>query len=869
MPLWLLEDAVNGNAIDQPCQVDSIGFSGQLRWQRITTESDRSFKVNADYDPEEIETRWQSTWEAQGVYRAGAQGGEPYYLLEMFPYPSGRIHMGHVRNYSIGDAHCRYLRMKGFDVLHPIGWDAFGMPAENAAIKNNSHPGKWTYANIKEMRDQLQRMGLSYDWDRELATCHPGYYRWEQKIFLEMLERGIAYRSKQWVNWDPVDQTVLANEQVVDGCGWRSGAPVEKRELESWSIRITDYADELLSDLEQLDQWPDAVRAMQRNWIGRSIGARIDFPVDGADDLEPITVFTTRPDTLLGCTYMALAAEHPLALELARRAGTQEVVSAFIEQVQADKSAAGHGDIKEKKGIFTGMHAQHPLTERKIPIWIANFVLMDYGTGAVMSVPAHDQRDFEFARTYGLDLIPVIQPPDLEAPLEADTMEAAYEGGGTLFNSPGFDGLDFEAAKTAISEKLKSSQRGGPTINFRLRDWGVSRQRYWGCPIPVVYCDNCSIVPVPDDELPVELPQDISFSGAGSPLADHPTWKHVECPQCGGPAVRETDTFDTFWESSWYFLRYLDPRNESQPFSPEAVQKWFPVDHYIGGVEHACMHLLYARFFTKFLADAGYLETREPFTRLTTQGMIIKDGAKMSKSKGNVVDTSEIIDRYGADTARLFILFAAPPEKELEWNPNGVEGSYRFLRRVWRLGLAAAEVEETDLPETLSKADRDLRRSTHWMLKKVGHDIEQHLHFNTAIAAIMEHMNAVSSSGLGGDLKVHPAVAREAMVCSVQALAPFAPHIADELWFKLGGEKPLITCPWPEVDEEAAAADEVTIAIQVMGKLRGTVQVPAGASKDDILAAAKGDANVQRHLDGKTIVKEIVVPGRLVNFVAR
>ncbi|MEE2835547.1 MAG: leucine--tRNA ligase [Myxococcota bacterium] len=824
--------------------------------------------TESEYQPLEIEPRWQQRWDETGAFVAETEGDNPYYVLEMFPYPSGRIHMGHVRNYSIGDAVARFLRRRGHQVLHPIGWDAFGMPAENAAIKNNSHPGTWTYANIKDMRAQFKRLGLSYDWDRELATCHPGYFRWEQKIFLDMLAKGIAFRSKQRVNWCPHDQTVLANEQVVDGGCWRCSTVVEQRDLEAWSIRITDYAQELLDDIDTLEQWPDAVRAMQRNWIGRSVGARIGLPVIGAEDLGSVEVFTTRPDTFMGCTFMSLAPEHPLVMELARRGGKDAEVSAFVAEMgRADRSERGDG--AEKRGVFTGMYAQHPLLDRKLPIYVANFVLMDYGTGAVMAVPAHDQRDFEFAKAYGLDIVPVIQPDGVEEPLEASAMDEARPEPGTLFNSGDFDGLANEEAKRVIAERLEALGCGGATINFRLRDWGISRQRYWGAPIPVIYCDSCGVVPVPDEDLPVTLPDDAELTGEGSPLANHPTWKHVPCPSCGTPAQRETDTFDTFWQSSWYFLRYCSPRHEDGPFDPGAVARWMPVDHYIGGIEHACMHLLYSRFFMKALSDLGYEVPREPFKRLTTQGMVIKDGAKMSKSKGNVVDPSAIIDRYGTDTARLFILFAAPPEKELVWNDNGVEGAYRFLRRAYRLGAAAAALPAVDVPEALSEADESLRRSTHKMLRKVTHDLENGFHFNTAIAAIMEHLNAVSSAGVGEAASVHPGVARESMAVVAHALFPFAPHLADELHALLGGQADLMRTPWPDYDEAACAESSVTIVVQVMGKLRGKISVAPGADKATILAAAKAEPSVARHLEGKTLIKEIVVPGRLVNFVAR
>jgi leucyl-tRNA synthetase len=683
-----------------------------------------------------------------------------------------------------------------------------------------------------------------------------------------MVAKGIAFRSMQRVNWCPNDQTVLANEQVVDGGCWRCETPVVQRDLNAWSVRITDYAQELLDELDGLEHWPEAVRAMQRNWIGRSVGARISLAVIDGGELAPIEVFTTRADTFMGCTFMSLAPEHPMLMDLARRGGREAEVSVFVAAMaKADRSA--RGDAAVKQGVFTGMYAQHPLLARQIPIYSANFVLMDYGTGAVMAVPAHDQRDFEFARQYDLDIIPVIQPPSLDEPLRAAAMQEAFGGAGSLINSGEFDGLDSEAAKRAIAEALESAGCGGAKIHFRLRDWGVSRQRYWGAPIPIIYCPDCGAVPVPDEALPVTLPDDVVLTGEGSPLANHPTWSAVDCPACGAAAQRETDTFDTFWQSSWYFLRYCSPRQTDAPFDAEAVARWMPVDHYIGGIEHACMHLLYARFFLKALADLGYAVGREPFARLTTQGMVIKDGAKMSKSKGNVVDPNAIIERYGADTARLFILFAAPPEKELEWNDNGLEGSFRFLRRVHRFGLAAAALPSAALPSSMSDSDTNLRRSAHRMLRKVTHDLENGFHFNTAIAAIMEHINAVAASGLGGELQVDPSVARESMELVAHALFPFAPHLADELHTLMGGSEDLMRSPWPEVDEAACAQQRLTMAVQVQGKRRGEIEVAAGASTAEVLKAARAELSVARHLADRTVVKEIVVPGRLVNFVVR
>ena len=846
------------------------------------------------YDAAAIESKWQATWEEQRAFQATEDAGrQKYYLLEMFPYPSGRIHMGHVRNYSIGDVVARFKRLQGFNVLHPMGWDAFGMPAENAAIQHGTHPARWTWENIAHMRDQLKKMGFSYDWDRELATCDAAYYKWEQLIFLKMLEQGLAYRKSSFVNWCPTCQTVLANEQVENGGCWRCDSQVEQKELDQWFFKITDYAQELLDDTWRLTGWPEPVLVMQRNWIGRSTGCEIDFPV--ADRELSVKVFTTRQDTLYGATFMSLAPEHPLALELATAERRQEV-EAFIARVRQQDKLRRTSDDLVKEGVFTGSYCINPVNGRRIPVFLANFVLMDYGTGAVMAVPTHDQRDFEFARKYGLDLVVVIQPEG--ETFDAATMNEAWTGPGRLVHSGPFDGVDNEQAKEDIALYLEQQGVGRRTVNFRLRDWGVSRQRYWGTPIPIIYCPACGAVPVPEAELPVLLPEDVEISGeGGSPLARHAAFLNVPCPQCGAPARRETDTFDTFVESSWYFARYACPQYGDGPLDRAAVDYWLPVDQYIGGVEHAVMHLLYARFFTKVLRDLGMLGLDEPFSNLLTQGMVcmetrscpthgwlfpeqVVDGQcslcgqpaqvgrneKMSKSKKNVVDPDQLISRFGADTARLFSLFAAPPEKDLEWNEQGVEGCYRFLHRVWRAVLDNLElVAAATVPVQADGEARVLRRQVHRTIRKVTEDVDGRFHFNTAIAAVMELVNAIYGFK---DKQANPGVLREALETTVRLLAPFVPHIAEELWARLGHAGGLEAAGWPQWDDAALVEEEKTIVVQVNGKVRGKVTVVADADDEATRQAALADANVARFLEGKTVRKVVVVPGRLVNIVA-
>ena len=817
------------------------------------------------YVPAEVEAKWQKQWEDLKTFKVTEDPAQKkYYLLEMFPYPSGRIHMGHVRNYSIGDVVGRFKRMRGFNVLHPMGWDAFGMPAENAAIKNKSHPATWTYENMAYMRDQLKQMGLSYDWDRELATCDVSYYRWEQKLFVEMYKKGLAYKKQSFVNWCPSCETVLANEQVEDGGCWRCDTEVVQKELEQWFFKITDYAEELLEFTNKLPGWPERVLVMQRNWIGKSTGCEIDFALDGRDGA--IRVFTTRPDTLFGATFMSLAPEHPMALELTvpeRRAQ----VEAFIDKVKKTDRIARTADDLEKEGVFTGSYCINPTTGAKMPIYLANFVLVEYGTGAVMAVPTHDQRDFEFAKKYDLPLVVVIQPEG--ETLDPATMTAAYTEVGSMVNSAQFDGQKSDAAKDAIATWLEGQGKGKKTVNFRLRDWGVSRQRYWGSPIPIIYCDCCGVVPVPDKDLPVVLPRDVHFTGeGGSPLATLESFTKVDCPLCGKPARRETDTMDTFVESSWYFLRYCCPDYEGGMLDKQRAQYWMSVDQYIGGIEHAVLHLLYARFFTKVMRDLGYVDVDEPFTNLLTQGMVIKDGAKMSKSKGNVVDPDALIKRYGADTARLFSLFAAPPEKDLDWNEQGVDGCYRFLNRVWKLvheqleAVAAAPALDSS---ALSDEERSLRRAVHKTLKKVTEDIDERFHFNTAIAAVMELMNSLQGARLNTPQAA--AVMKEALELVVIMLAPFVPHITEELWQQLGHTVPLSATAWPAWDAEAVVDEELLVVVQVNGKLRSKLSVAVGMDEEAIKQLALADEKVKVFTDGKQVRKVIYVPGKLVNIV--
>ncbi|WP_319762284.1 leucine--tRNA ligase [Maridesulfovibrio sp.] len=825
------------------------------------------------YKPELIENKWQKEWTEKGAFNVEADESRPkYYVLEMFPYPSGKIHMGHVRNYSIGDVVARYKRMKGFNVLHPMGWDAFGLPAENAAIKNNTHPAEWTYANIDDMRTQLKRLGYSYDWRRELATCHPGYYQWEQQFFLKFLEKGLIYRKKSPVNWCETCHTVLANEQVEEGLCWRCDTEVVQKELSQWFMRITDYAEELLESLNELEgDWPERVITMQRNWIGKSIGAELDFEVENSD--ETISVFTTRPDTLYGATFMSLAAEHPMVEKLIEGNPEADKVREFVQKVSNMDRIVRDADDLEKEGVFTGAYCINPLNGRKMPIYVANFVLMGYGTGAVMAVPAHDQRDFEFAKKYDLPMQVVIQPEGEN--LKAEDLDEAYSAPGVLTNSGEFDNMPNEEAKGAIVEYLGKSGKGKKSINYRLRDWNISRQRFWGSPIPVIYCDHCGIVPVPEKDLPVVLPEDAVMNEDGrSPLPDMESFHNVVCPTCGKMATRETDTMDTFVESSWYFMRYTAARKDDAPFDSDALKYWTPVDQYIGGIEHAILHLLYARFFTKILRDEGYTELSEPFKNLLTQGMVLKDGAKMSKSKGNVVDPNAMINKYGADATRLFILFASPPEKDLEWSDQGLEGAHRFLNRIWRLAeefegklspVGACAKPSMDLSSDAQK----LRLKEHETVKRASRDMENKFQFNTVIAATMELVNEIYSLK---DKLIETEDGRFALSSAystvLTVLSPIAPHICEELWGTVGYEGYIAEVAWPEYDEAALVTDEILIIIQVNGKMRGKLSVPAAASKEEIEKTALAHENVTKHTDGKTIRKVIVVPGKLINIVA-
>ncbi|AHB88974.1 leucyl-tRNA synthetase LeuS [Thermosynechococcus sp. NK55a] len=848
------------------------------------------------YDPQVIEAKWQQEWAARQLDRTDTDPQKPkFYALSMFPYPSGNLHMGHVRNYTITDVIARCRRMQGYRVLHPMGWDAFGLPAENAAIERGIHPRLWTQQNIGQMRQELQRLGLAYDWEREVTTCDPDYYRWTQWLFLEFFEAGLAYQKEAAVNWDPVDQTVLANEQVdSEGRSWRSGALVERRLLKQWFLKITAYAEELLNDLEQLTGWPERVKLMQANWIGQSTGAYLEFPIVGSN--EKIGVFTTRPDTVYGVTYVVLAPEHPLTLKVttSRR---RKTVEAFIASVQQESELERTAGDRPKRGVATGGKALNPFTGEAIPIWIADYVLYEYGTGAVMGVPAHDERDFQFAKAHKLPIRQVIIPPDGKASARP---KAAYTEPGRLINSGQFDGMDSTAAKVAITEYAAAQGWGRAQVQYRLRDWLISRQRYWGVPIPIIHCPQCGPVPVPRSELPVLLPEDVEFTGRGpSPLAKLAAWRDVPCPQCGGPAQRETDTMDTFIDSSWYYFRYADARNSEAPFDPAAIKDWLPVDQYVGGIEHAILHLLYSRFFTKVLRDRQLVHVSEPFQRLLTQGMVqgrtyknprtgkyiipsrIPDlnqptdpdtgealevvYEKMSKSKYNGVAPGDVIQQYGADTARMFILFKAPPEKDLEWDDADVEGQFRFLNRVWRLVQtfkAKGGRLGQPLPTTLTKAEKDLRRAIHTAIKEISEDIEGDYQLNTAVAELMKLSNALSSADC-----YTSGVYSEGIQTLLTLLAPFAPHISEELWHQLGGTDSIHRQPWPKADPTALVADEITLVIQVMGKTRGAIQVPAAASQAELEEAAKHSEIGQRYLAGKTIKKVIVVPGKLVNFV--
>jgi leucyl-tRNA synthetase len=854
------------------------------------------------YQPKTIEAKWQRRWEEEGVFRCPDRITAPkFYCLEMFPYPSGRIHMGHVRVYTIGDLIARFQRMRGFQVLHPIGWDAFGLPAENAAHRHGIHPAQWTWENIGFMREQLRELGISYDWDREFSTCSPEYYRWEQLFFLWMLEDGIAYRKRAQLNWCDECQTVLANEQVNrDGtCFIHDQVPVTQRELDQWFLGITKYAEELLSGHEELREgWPDNILEMQRNWIGRSEGAEIDFPLE--DGEGKITVFTTRPDTVYGATFMSMAPEHPLVMEFARKAGREAEVGAFVQRVAQQDKIVRSSEEAEKEGIFTGGSCRNPVTGSRIPIYAANFVLVEYGTGAVMAVPAHDQRDFEFAKKYGLPVVVVIQPDG--EPLTSGTMDSAYEGPGRMVDSGQFTGLHSEEGKRKITAYFEEKGIGKGKVQYRLRDWGVSRQRYWGCPIPVIHCQACGVVPVPARDLPVVLPENLPYTREkGNPLAGAEEWVRVPCPACGGAARRETDTFDTFFESSWYFLRYIDPKNDREPLDPEKMRNWMPVDQYIGGVEHACMHLIYARFFHKYLRDRGLAPGNEPFRRLLSQGMVcmqtmecpkhgwrypeevdpegrcrqcgekvtVGRSMKMSKSKRNVVEPSVLIERYGADTARLFSLFASPPEKDLDWSEQGVEGAFRFIGRVFRLVAQRKEaVSRAGGPWDDSPGTRRVRRVTHRTLKKVTGDVGERFHFNTALAAIMEMVNFLylvedadwESPGTA------PAL-REAIEILLLMLSPFAPHVSEELWEAIGRKDLVMTQSWPRFDEDVARAEEILVVVQINGKLRSRIIVDAETTEEEIRSRVMADPRVLEYTEGKAIRKMVYVPKKLVSIV--
>ena len=851
--------------------------------------------------PSKIEEKWQVAWEKAECFSAEDFSEKPkYYILEMFPYPSGRIHMGHVRNYALGDVVARFKRAKGFNVLHPMGWDAFGLPAENAAIERKTHPAEWTRQNIASMREQLKSMGLSYDWLRELATCEPDYYKHEQLMFLKFLEKGLAYRKKSWVNWDPVEKTVLANEQVVDGCGWRSGVPVERRELSQWFLKITQYGDELLNSIKSLDNWPERVRLMQHNWIGRSEGAQLKFKIDkSVGEYSEVEVFTTRPDTLFGASFVAISAHHPLSNSLAE--GNSDLAR-FISDCDALGTSEAAIEKAEKRGFKTELLAHHPLIDgKKLPVFVANFVLMDYGTGAIFGCPAHDQRDLDFARKYDLTITEVVCPENEKAETFL-VNDVAYTGPGTIINSGTWNGLDIETAKKVAIKTIEGIGAGSKKITFRLRDWGISRQRYWGCPIPIIHCTECGIVPVPEKDLPVELPNNVEFGESGNPLETHPTWKHVSCPKCGANSVRETDTFDTFFESSWYYLRFVDPMSNSA-FNAEKAGYWMPVDQYIGGVEHAVLHLLYSRFFTRALSDVGYLNLDEPFSGLMTQGMVchqsfkspngqwlfpnevrksnngfvsvadnlpVKAGRveKMSKSKRNVIDPEEIIKLYGADTARLFMLSDSPPDRDLEWTEEGVEGSFRFINKIFKLSLEtptkpSQKINLKDL-KNFSKDTLNLLKIAHRSVYIINENIERFA-FNKCVAQLHILVNAFSSYKEKG--KVADRVKHHVLELLAQVLTPFAPHIGEELWFNLGNAGLVSTSSWPRVFEELLKDDTIEVAVQVNGKLRAKLNLPVNLPKREAETAALSTAEVKKYMSGKEIKRVIVVPNRIINVV--
>ncbi len=815
-----------------------------------------------EYDAQKIEQQAQEYWQKNKSFHAVEdKTKQKYYCLSMFPYPSGKLHMGHVRNYSIGDVISRFQKMQGKNVLQPIGWDAFGLPAENAALKNKTPPAKWTYENISYMKQQLVQLGFGYDWSREIATCHPKYYKWEQWLFIKLFEKGLVYKKNSVVNWDPVDQTVLANEQVIDGRGWRSDALIEKKEIAQWFMKITDYAEELLTSLDDLSGWPESVKTMQKNWIGKSVGLEIDFVME---NYENLCVYTTRPDTLFGVTYLAIAAEHPLAIEAGKNNAS---VQSFINECKTIQTSEAAMETMEKRGVDSGLICIHPITGQEVQIWIANFVLMGYGTGAVMSVPAHDERDYEFAKKYNIPIVPVIKPHDSELDISSE----AFIEKGVLFNSGGFDGLSSEDAFDAIADNLESQNLGQRQTNYRLRDWGVSRQRYWGCPIPIINCPKCGPVAVPETQLPVVLPEEISFNGVGSPIKKMPDFFQTTCPSCGASSERETDTFDTFFESSWYFARYACVNSDNAMLDDRA-NYWLEVDQYVGGIEHAILHLLYARFFNKLLRDEGLIKTSEPFSNLLTQGMVIKDGAKMSKSKGNTVDPAEMIERYGADTVRLFILFAAPPTQDLEWIDSGLEGAHRFIHKIYRIvsqflqDKACSRVAVLD-PSKLTKEQKEIRQKTHLSLQKITDDVSRRHSFNTAIAMLMELSNLLNKFNLTDGQSM--AIRAETIDIILKSLSPFTPHICHKLWLDLGHKDAIINELWPVIDMQALKQDEIQIVVQVNGKLRAKITVDANAKDNEIESIALVDENVVKFVEGKNIVKTIVVPNKLVNIVAR
>jgi leucyl-tRNA synthetase len=835
--------------------------------------------MDTNYEPQKIEAKWQKLWEEQRLFDADiAAGHKKYYVLEMLPYPSGALHMGHVRNYSIGDALTRYMWMKGFNVLHPMGWDAFGLPAENAAIKHGRQPGDWTFSNIAVMREQLKRLGGSYDWRREIASCTPEYYRWNQWLFLKMFERGLAYRKKSRVNWCPQCETVLANEQVVDGCCWRhEDTPVIEKELEQWFLKITDYAERLLDDMKELVRWPERVLTMQQNWIGKSKGTEVDFKVVELD--VPLRIFTTRVDTIFGCTVVFVAAEHPLVEKMIAASKDPEKLRSEIERIKQSALRARVEVNLEKDGVATGFTARNPYNGEQVPIWVANFVLTEYGTGAVMAVPAHDQRDFEFCTTFNLPIRTVIAPKGGEHEVK---LKAAFTDYGKLVNSGPYTGLTSERAIERMTRDAETEGFGKGTIQYRIKDWGISRQRYWGTPIPMVYCDACGVVPVLEADLPVLLPVDIKLTGTGqSPLTNVPGFVATTCPKCGGPARRETDTMDTFVDSSWYFYRYTDPKIDTAPISGEAVKYWFPVDQYIGGIEHAILHLIYMRFFTKMMMDIGLVSFSEPVARLFTQGMVLKDGSAMSKSKGNVVDPTAMFEKYGADTVRLYMLFAAPPEKDLDWSDTGIEGAWRFLNRVYRViskhaenvravGSLLGKTPRRGVSPEYTPEERKLLRKAHQGLRHVTEDMEERWHFNTDIALIMELMNELAEADSSiSDGKVRPEILKETLEILILVLSPFAPHIADELWEGLGHSGATLRVAWPAYDPDLAAEEELELPVQVNGKLRSRIRVGVDVTEDEIRRLAQADEKVAQQLNGRRIVKIIVVPQKLINFVVK